>query len=148
MVTHLVEFKFSQLRPVLLRVMFSLALATLSRPIRTSASFGSFVNRTFSTSPLVQAARVKKYKLKTHHGAAKRWKALASGMFKRVNIPLSYLANRTADASNGNIYLLKRKEGRSHFNVKKSPSNLNNLGQAAYANIWQSRHLRRLLPYA
>jgi len=93
-----VSFVFS-----LLRVMFSSALATFSvvRPIRTSASFGSFlVSRTFSASPLVQATR-EEILVENHHAAAKRWKALAPGMFKRVNIPLLYLANRTANTSNG-----------------------------------------------
>src|SRR5260370_12296241 len=81
----------------LLQTMFSTALARLSvvRPIGSPASFSSFLaDRTFSTSPLVQAARVKKYKLKTHHAAAKRWKALASGLFKRVNISLSSAVNQ------------------------------------------------------
>ena len=57
-----------------------------------SPEVSNFVTTSILSVPyLLQAARVKKYKLKTHHAVAKRWKALASGLFKRVNIPLFYM---------------------------------------------------------
>ncbi|BGP58312.1 hypothetical protein JCM8202_000925 [Rhodotorula sphaerocarpa] len=65
-------------------------------------------------------------KLKTHKGAAKRFKALANGMFKRA------------------------KAGRVHLNSNRSMSSarLNRLGQTAYARPAERKTLRKLLPYA
>ncbi|PVF97202.1 hypothetical protein CPB86DRAFT_707589 [Serendipita vermifera] len=80
--------------------------------------------RAFSTTLPLLVKRKKKYKLKTNHAAAWRWKALANRMFKR------------------------RKEGKSHFNVKKSAARLNRLGKGALAVPYHVRTLRKLLPYA
>lgn len=47
--------------------------------------------RLFSSSaPQLLVRKPTKYKLKTHQGAAKRWKALANGEFKRVRLPLPH----------------------------------------------------------
>ncbi|GAA5985536.1 hypothetical protein JCM10908_007015 [Rhodotorula pacifica] len=64
-------------------------------------------------------------KLKTHKGAAKRFKALANGMFKRA------------------------KAGRVHLNSNRSMSStrLNRLGKTAYARPAERKTLRKLLPY-
>ncbi|KAF8320457.1 hypothetical protein DL93DRAFT_2074122 [Clavulina sp. PMI_390] len=74
-------------------------------------------SRGFSTSSQL-------LKLKTHHGAKKRWSALPGGLFKRG------------------------KAGRSHLNSHMPSSRLNRLGQTAYSTPTQARTLRRLLPYA
>ncbi|KIM28415.1 hypothetical protein M408DRAFT_69764 [Serendipita vermifera MAFF 305830] len=83
--------------------------------------------RSFSSTPLLQqysAKRQKKYKLKTNHAAAARWKALSRRMYKRS------------------------KEGKSHFNVKKNSARLNRLGKGAMSVPYHVRHLKKLLPYA
>lgn len=65
------------------------------------------------------------YKMKSHSGAKKRWRSLASGSdFKRG------------------------KACRSHLNVTKSPARINRLGTTAYATHTQAVQLKkRLLPY-
>jgi hypothetical protein len=45
----------------------------------------SLTTRDFSSSAPVAVKRQKKYKLKTNHAAAARWKALANRMYKRVS---------------------------------------------------------------
>ncbi|KAI9573525.1 hypothetical protein HD554DRAFT_2012773 [Boletus coccyginus] len=75
--------------------------------------------RAFSTSAIANFP-----KLKTHSGAKKRWRAIASGKFKRAH------ANH------------------SHKNVSKRPARKNNLAQTAYSSQSQTATLRRLLPYA
>ncbi|GAA5936396.1 hypothetical protein JCM3775_000809 [Rhodotorula graminis] len=83
--------------------------------------------RLFSSSPAQLLVRKPtKIKLKTHQGAAKRWKALANGEFKRA------------------------KAGRVHLNSNGSMSRerLNRLGEPAFARPAWKKTLRRLLPYA
>ncbi|GAA5998851.1 mitochondrial 54S ribosomal protein bL35m MRP35 [Rhodotorula paludigena] len=83
--------------------------------------------RAFSASSLCQLVRKPtKIKLKTHQGAAKRWRALANGQFKRAKV------------------------GRVHLNSSgaMSSTRLNRLGETAYARPAEKRILRRLLPYA
>ncbi|TNY19297.1 50S ribosomal protein L35 [Rhodotorula diobovata] len=83
--------------------------------------------RLFSSSaPQLLVRKPTKYKLKTHQGAAKRWKALANGEFKRA------------------------KAGRVHLNSNggMSRERLNRLGEPAFARPAWKRTLRRLLPYA
>ncbi|OBZ71581.1 50S ribosomal protein L35 [Grifola frondosa] len=74
--------------------------------------------RLFSTSAVSQL-----YKLKTHQGTKKRWRSIASGVFKRG------------------------KAGHKHLNVSKSPSRKNRLGQTAYSHGSQTPRLKKLLPY-
>ncbi|KAF9221553.1 ribosomal protein L35 [Gyrodon lividus] len=62
-------------------------------------------------------------KLKSHSGAKKRWRVIASGKFKRAH------ANH------------------SHLNVTKRPGRKNNLAQIAYSNATQTATLKKLLPY-
>ncbi|KII86780.1 hypothetical protein PLICRDRAFT_268747 [Plicaturopsis crispa FD-325 SS-3] len=78
------------------------------------------IYRAFSTTPVSSFP-----KLKTHSGARKRWKAIASGVFKRA------------------------KAGHSHLNVVKRPGRKNRLAQTAYAEPGpQTKRLQRLMPYA
>ncbi|KAG5729689.1 hypothetical protein E4T56_gene1035 [Termitomyces sp. T112] len=79
------------------------------------------MNRLFSTTAVSQAG----YKMKSHSGAKKRWRSLASGVtFKRG------------------------KACHSHLNNSKSPARINRLGQTAYATDTQAVKLKkRLLPY-
>ncbi|KAI1793389.1 hypothetical protein LXA43DRAFT_972037 [Ganoderma leucocontextum] len=74
--------------------------------------------RLFSTSATAQFP-----KLKSHSGAKKRWRSIASGLFKRG------------------------RAGHKHLNVNKSPSRKNALGQTAYSNVSQTSRLKKLLPY-
>ncbi|KIK99846.1 hypothetical protein PAXRUDRAFT_822297 [Paxillus rubicundulus Ve08.2h10] len=76
-------------------------------------------SRTFSTSVIACFP-----KLKSHSGAKKRWRAIASGKFKRAH------ANH------------------SHLNVTKRPGRKNNLAQTAYSKTTQTATLKKLLPYA
>ncbi|GAA5956486.1 hypothetical protein JCM8115_000584 [Rhodotorula mucilaginosa] len=117
----------------LLRPLALSAAATLrSRaPAAVRPSFASwFPQQTvlpFSSSAAAWIVRKPtQSKLKTHKGAAKRFKALANGMFKRA------------------------KAGRVHLNSNRSMSStrLNRLGKTAYARPAERRTLRKLLPYA
>ncbi|KAI0769011.1 hypothetical protein BD413DRAFT_86559 [Trametes elegans] len=74
--------------------------------------------RMFSTSAAAQFP-----KLKSHSGAKKRWRSIASGIFKRG------------------------KAGHKHLNVNKSPGRKNQLGQTAYSHGSQTTRLKKLLPY-
>ncbi|GAA95869.1 uncharacterized protein L969DRAFT_95365 [Mixia osmundae IAM 14324] len=76
-------------------------------------------SRGFASTSLALAG----YKIKTHKGTAKRWTALASGLFKRGKV------------------------GKRHLNVTLTPERRQRLGGIAYANAWETRHLRKLLPY-
>ncbi|CAA7271319.1 unnamed protein product [Cyclocybe aegerita] len=77
--------------------------------------------RLFSTSSVAEAG----YKMKSHSGAKKRWRSLASGSsFKRG------------------------KAGHSHLNVSKAPAQKNRLSTTAYSNAAQTHKLKKLLlPY-
>ncbi|KAG0208714.1 hypothetical protein BGX28_000412 [Mortierella sp. GBA30] len=77
-----------------------------------------------ATSVLCNAVRHMSYKLKTNSAAKKRFVALPSGKFKHW------------------------KAGRRHINTGMDRGRLNNAGLAAYATPRQSKHLRRLMPYA
>ncbi|KAI0043446.1 hypothetical protein FA95DRAFT_1498625 [Auriscalpium vulgare] len=63
-------------------------------------------------------------KLKTHSGTKKRWRALASGGFKRAHA------------------------GHSHLNVSKRPGRKNRLALNAHSNAAQEPRLKRLMPYS
>ncbi|KAF8645193.1 hypothetical protein AX16_008020 [Volvariella volvacea WC 439] len=94
----------------------------LDRALWTMRSvFATSSSRLFSTSQVVEAG----YKLKSHSGAKKRWRSLASGTaFKRG------------------------KAGHSHLNVTKAPARKNRLAQTAYATPTQTHKLKKvLLPY-
>ncbi|KAF9267409.1 hypothetical protein L218DRAFT_955299 [Marasmius fiardii PR-910] len=89
---------------------------------RPSLTFSQgWIPRSFSTTSVAQAG----YKMKSHSGAKKRWRSLASGtQFKRG------------------------KAGHSHLNVHKSPARKNSLSQTAYSTPAQSNKLKKLLlPY-
>ncbi|KAI0304503.1 hypothetical protein B0F90DRAFT_1625889, partial [Multifurca ochricompacta] len=62
-------------------------------------------------------------KLKTHSGTKKRWRALASGVFKRAHA------------------------GHSHLNVTKRPGRKNQLSLTAYSSPSQTAKLKKLMPY-
>ncbi|GHJ86677.1 hypothetical protein NliqN6_3079 [Naganishia liquefaciens] len=72
---------------------------------------------TFSTTPVVE-------KMKTHQGAAKRWKAIASGNFKRAQA------------------------GKQHLNSSFSSHRISTLRQTVYSTKTQRKTLRKLLPNA
>ncbi|RPD62327.1 hypothetical protein L226DRAFT_335353 [Lentinus tigrinus ALCF2SS1-7] len=74
--------------------------------------------RLFSTSAAAQFP-----KLKSHSGAKKRWRSIASGIFKRA------------------------KAGHKHLNVNKSPARKNALAQTTYSHGSQTATLKKLLPY-
>lgn len=106
----------------------------------TSARSLPIIPRLFSTTSFVHAG----YKMKSHSGAKKRWRSLASGVaFKRVSIrygPL-YLTNFQP-------FHFQAKAGHSHLNVSKRPGRINRLGTTAYATDTQAVKLKKcLLPY-
>ncbi|RDB17980.1 50S ribosomal protein L35 [Hypsizygus marmoreus] len=85
------------------------------------ASPASIMQRLFSTTSVAQAG----YKMKSHSGAKKRWRSLASG----------------SDFKRGKAF-------HSHLNVSKSSGRINRLGQTAYATPTQAVKLKKkLLPY-
>ncbi|KIL63234.1 hypothetical protein M378DRAFT_187084 [Amanita muscaria Koide BX008] len=98
--------------------MFFSHLAASAHSFLRPAS-GSY--RLFSTTTAVEAG----YKMKSHSGAKKRWRSLASGTsFKRP------------------------KAGHSHLNVTKSPARKNRLGNTAISTPTQTHKLKKLLlPY-
>lgn len=63
-------------------------------------------------------------KMKTHRGAAKRYKKTANGKFKRA-------------------HAFKR-----HILTKKSPKRKRQLRRGAYVNVTELKAVRKLLPYA
>lgn len=63
-------------------------------------------------------------KMKTHRGAAKRFKLTKSGKVKRA------------------------KAYKSHILTKKSAKRKKNLRQATYASRAEEKNIKRLLPYA
>lgn len=89
----------------------------------------------FSTSAVAS-----KYKIKTHMGAKKRFKALPSGLFKRV----SHAASRL-DFGVAHI-VTQGQPGRVHKNTPGWRSN--HTGRTAFATPTQAKHLRRLMPNA
>ncbi|OSD07266.1 hypothetical protein PYCCODRAFT_1463558 [Trametes coccinea BRFM310] len=74
--------------------------------------------RLFSTSAAAQFP-----KLKSHSGAKKRWRSIASGIFKRA------------------------RAGHKHLNVNKDSARKNYLSQTAYSHGSQTVRLKKLLPY-
>ncbi|PCH40030.1 hypothetical protein WOLCODRAFT_136618 [Wolfiporia cocos MD-104 SS10] len=91
--------------------MFSIARIVSTAQLLASPRF-------FSTTAVAQ-----KYKLKSHHGAKKRFKSIASGAFKRAHA------------------------GLVHKNVHKSPARKTRLGQTAYTSGSQTALLKKMLPY-
>ncbi|KZP01307.1 hypothetical protein CALVIDRAFT_559928 [Calocera viscosa TUFC12733] len=89
--------------------------------LRSSISLLTSPSRAFSTTAV---AAGKEYKLKTHQGAKKRWKAMPSGDFKRW------------------------KCSKTHNNSHLARARLHTLGLPSFANAGQRRQLKRLLPYA
>ncbi|KAJ2351532.1 hypothetical protein IWW50_002946 [Coemansia erecta] len=93
-------------------------------------SFGAATQRLSTTvavrsilgGPQTQAVRSMS-KIKTHKGAAKRWKALANGLFSR------------------------RQAGLRHLNRKLSPSARRGKHAPVLCTKGQKRHLDKLLPY-
>ncbi|KAN0087640.1 hypothetical protein V8E55_006261 [Tylopilus felleus] len=84
-----------------------------------------FFSNLFATARSFSTSAVSHFpKLKTHSGANKRWRAIASGKFKRAH------ANH------------------SHKNVSKRPARKNNLAQTTYSSQSQTATLKKLLPYA
>ncbi|KAI0322360.1 hypothetical protein OF83DRAFT_798269 [Amylostereum chailletii] len=93
--------------------MFSLAFGSTARSI------------VFTPARFFSSANILAYpKLKTHSGTKKRWRALASGVFKRA------------------------KAGHSHLNVNKRPGRKNSLSQTAYSSGAQTPKLKKLMPYS
>ncbi len=70
------------------------------------------------------ATKVKKYKLKTNKGAAKRFKLTGTGKVKR------------------------RKSGLRHILTSKSPSNKRELGQSGLISKTHEASIKKLIPYA
>ncbi|OMJ29114.1 50S ribosomal protein L35 [Smittium culicis] len=98
---------------------FSKFLAT------TSAKFTLTTPSLLPTQSLMQTCQQTRQmsKLKTHTGAAKRWKRVANGLYKR------------------------KQAGKQHLNSKMSPSRRRSLGKTVLSNSVQTRVLNRLLPY-
>ena len=102
-----------------------------------------FFNRVLATTRLFSTSASAQFpKLKSHSGAKKRWRSIASGVFKRVCM-------HPANASQYLIstLVLQAKAGHKHLNVNKSPARKNALGQTAYSNASQTSQLKKLLPY-
>ncbi|KAI0252445.1 hypothetical protein BJV78DRAFT_356858 [Lactifluus subvellereus] len=95
------------------RIMFSFTLLSATRQLIVSSP------RLFSSS-----ATLGYPKLKTHSGSKKRWRALASGVFKRAHA------------------------GHSHLNVSKRPGRKNRLSLTAYSAPSQTAKLKKLMPYS
>ncbi|KAF9360198.1 hypothetical protein BGX26_010198 [Mortierella sp. AD094] len=97
----------------------STAFASVSRPAAALPSAPST-----ATSILCNAVRHMSYKLKTNSAAKKRFVALPSGKFKHW------------------------RAGKRHINTGMDRGRLNKAGIASFATPRQSKHLRRLMPYA
>ncbi|KAF8981278.1 hypothetical protein BGZ46_003051 [Entomortierella lignicola] len=97
----------------------STTLTSVSRPTAVLPSTPSTAN-----SVLCNAVRHMSYKLKTNSAAKKRFVALPSGKFKHW------------------------RSGKRHINTGMDRGRLNKAGIASYATPRQSKHLRRLMPYA
>lgn len=109
----------------------------------TSEPLTMFLNllataRSFSTSAVANFP-----KLKTHSGAKKRWRAIASGKFKRVCIPCPSATRSTKPSLSSQAHA-----NHSHKNVSKRPARKNNLAQTTYSSQSQTATLKKLLPYA
>ncbi|KAG0277182.1 hypothetical protein BGZ95_006374 [Linnemannia exigua] len=97
----------------------STVFAAVSRPATSLPATASP-----ATSVLCNAVRHMSYKLKTNSAAKKRFVALPSGKFKHW------------------------RSGKRHLNTGMDRGRLNSAGIASYATARQSKHLRRLMPYA
>lgn len=98
------------------------------------------ISRTFSTSAVAEFP-----KLKTHSGAKKRWKAIASGAFKRVRSKTTSILSALCLRRCG---FLKAHAGHSHLNVGKRPDRKNRLSQLAYSSPTQTAILKKAMPYS
>ncbi|KAF9426856.1 hypothetical protein BGZ94_005903 [Podila epigama] len=101
----------------------STAFASVSRPASLPTTAVTPATST-TTSFLCNAVRNMSYKLKTNSAAKKRFVATPSGKFKHW------------------------RSGKRHINTGMDRGRLNNAGKASYATSRQSKHLRRLMPYA
>lgn len=95
--------------------------------------------RLFSTSAAAQFP-----KLKSHSGAKKRWRSIASGVFKRVRI--AGIATEQIEWYQLGL-LAQGRAGHKHLNVNKSAARKNALSQTAYSTPTQTATLKKLLPY-
>ncbi|KAG0307561.1 hypothetical protein BGZ98_010424 [Dissophora globulifera] len=102
----------------------STAFASVSRPTASLSLPANTAAATSTSSILCNAVRHMSYKLKTNSSAKKRFVALPSGKFKHW------------------------RSGKRHINTGMDRGRLNSAGKAAYATSRQSKHLRRLMPYA
>ncbi|KAG0224542.1 hypothetical protein BGW41_005056 [Actinomortierella wolfii] len=110
-----------------LRSTMALAWAPVRATITRSAP--SMTNTTVTpaastASTITNMVRHMSYKLKTNSAAKKRFVALPSGKFKHW------------------------KAGKRHLNTGMDRGRLNKAGKSAFATNQQSKHLRRLMPYA
>ncbi|KZW03224.1 hypothetical protein EXIGLDRAFT_828595 [Exidia glandulosa HHB12029] len=111
--------------------MFSLLTAAVARGVRS-----------FSSS-----ASTQKYKLKTHSGTRKRFKALPSGLFKRVRLVVCGSSFGLISSPSLLLCLhLQGQPGRVHNNTPSCREN--NKPRTAMATPTQRVHLKRLMPYA
>ncbi|KAJ2845595.1 hypothetical protein IWW36_004717 [Coemansia brasiliensis] len=93
------------------------SLHAVTQRIGTTAVVGSVLG-----GPQTQSLRSMS-KIKTHKGAAKRWKALANGLYQR------------------------RRCGLRHLNRKLSPASRRGKHAPVVCTKGQKQHLDRLLPY-
>ncbi|KAF9278859.1 hypothetical protein BGZ68_008315 [Mortierella alpina] len=108
-----------------IRSTLALAWSPLKNTAFASASrLATPIAPSSSTSILCNAVRHMSYKLKTNSSAKKRFVALPSGKFKHW------------------------RAGKRHINTGMDRGRLNKAGIASYATPRQSKHLRRLMPYA
>ena len=78
---------------------------------------------TFGKIKVASMRKTKKYKLKTHQGAAARWMVMGNGVFKRGQ------------------------PGRNHFNSKMRSVKRRAKKSKIISNSTQTRRLKKLLPY-
>jgi ribosomal protein L35 len=79
--------------------------------------------QSFGKIKVASKRKLKKYKLKTHHGAAARWMVMGDGLFKRGQA------------------------GRNHFNRKMSSDKRRSKKVKVISTAMQTRRLKKLLPY-
>ena len=77
----------------------------------------------FGKVKVASKRKTKKYKLKTHQGAAARWMVMGDGLFKRGQ------------------------PGRNHFNSKMRSVKRRSKKSKIISNPTQTRRLKKLLPY-
>ncbi|PVU98642.1 hypothetical protein BB560_005629 [Smittium megazygosporum] len=100
--------------------MFALFKGFLSSGSRNLAI--SNVSKVTAGTPCTQQLR-EMSKLKTHTGAAKRWKRVGSGLFKRKQC------------------------GKRHLNSSMTPSRRRALNKTVLSNPTQTKILKKIMPY-